>query len=40
MKHQPALTQDQVTAAVDRAVARADGREEIKKIAALDESRL
>jgi hypothetical protein len=37
MKHQPPLTQDQVTAAVDRAVARAEGREEIKKIAALDD---
>ena len=37
MKHQPPLTQDQVTAAVHRAVARAEGREEIKKIAALDD---
>ena len=34
---QPALTQNQVAAAVERAVARADGKAEVKKIAALDE---
>ena len=39
MKHQPPLTQDQVTAAVDRAVARAEGREEIKRSLRLTISR-
>ena len=34
---QPALTQNQVAAAVERAVARADGKAEVKKIAAHDE---